>query len=134
MDTLVEKRGHSALALFLLAIDLFLAVCFFAEVGFVVPVFLDMFRDFGLQLPMPTQVVLNMSNIIMAFHGLGFGVLLCFGLWMIVLMYLAFNRRGDRKRLFARLWLIFVSFLLLMVIIMIAMFISPCGMGPAIRK
>jgi type II secretory pathway component PulF len=134
METSGDKQRHSVAALILLVLDLFLAVCMFMELGFVVPVFGEMFRDFGHRLSLHTKVVLNISNIIMAFHGLGFGILLCLALWTIVQRYLTLNRRRERKMLFFQLWLIFFSFVLLMVIITLAMFISPMGMGPAINK
>jgi type II secretory pathway component PulF len=80
METSDDKRQHSAVALILLVLDLFLATCMFLELGFVVPVCQDMFRDFGQKLPTPTQVVINISNTIMVFHGIVFGILLCFAL------------------------------------------------------
>ena len=113
METSDHKPRHSVLTLVVLVFDLLLATCACLELAFVVQVFGEMFRDFAFHLPTPTQILFKISNTLVAFHGVGFTLLLCFMLWMIMRTYLSLHRRGDQKILDARLSIIFVSFIVL---------------------
>ena len=43
---------------------------------FVIPTFADLFKDFGAALPLPTQIVINMSNFMVAWWYIIFGLLI----------------------------------------------------------
>jgi heme A synthase len=120
-ETPADKAKHSAGALTLLVVDLILAVCACLQLGFVVPVFGDMFRDLCKSLPPATQIILKLSSLIMAFHGVGFVLLTCLVLFGIIHMYLRFHRRGERKRLFTCLWVILVGLIVLVGIMTVIM-------------
>lgn len=121
--TPVDKAKHGAGALTLLVVDLIFAVCSCLQLGFVVPRFGAVFRDFGDPLPRATQIVLKLSSLVMAFHGVGFVLLTCLVLFGIIRMYMALHRRGERKRLFTHLWVILVAVVVLVGIMTVTMFL-----------
>jgi hypothetical protein len=129
MENQGDRPKHSVGALVLLVINLLLAVCICLQLAFVVPAVGEMFRDFGARLPMPTQIVLNISGVIMAFYGLGFSILICFMVGTIIWTYVTLHRRGDRRTLFASLWTILLALIVLMGIMTITMFAPIFRMG-----
>lgn len=129
METQDERPRHSLGALILLVIDLLFAVCIFLFLGFVVPVFVDMFRDFGSRFPAPTQIVSKISSALMAFHGVGLLLLTAFVIFLIIRMYIVLHRRGNRVALFNGLWILLFFFVVLIGIMIAAMFLPIFNAG-----
>jgi hypothetical protein len=123
MERSDDKPRHSVGALVLLVIDLLLVTLACLELGFVVPAFWEMLRDFGGPLPTATRILNSISSTIMAFHGVGFVLVTVLVLFLVMRMYLAFHRRGDRKGLFACLWATFATGLVLIGIMTFIMFL-----------
>lgn len=53
---------------------------------FVIPTFKDLFKGFGADLPMPTQIVMNMSDFFVAYWYIIFGVLFA-AVWFVMFTY-----------------------------------------------
>jgi type II secretory pathway component PulF len=134
METHGDKPGHSAGALILLAVDLLVALCLIVELVFVVPRFGAIFQDFGVSLPVATQLAVSLSRALNAFHGLGFSLLFCLVPGMIIWMYLSLHRLGDRKKLFTRLWTVWFVLVLLMGSITCTMFLPMGGMSDGLNE
>lgn len=66
---------------------------------FVIPVFEDMFADFGSALPVPTQIVVNMSNFLRG--NILYFIVAVFLIWFLFKKYR--NSRGGRKKIDALL-------------------------------
>jgi len=66
---------------------------------FVIPVFEDMFADFGSALPVPTQIVVNMSNFLRG--NILYFIVAVFLIWFLLKKYR--NSRGGRKKIDALL-------------------------------
>ena len=130
---LEDEPRHSVRVVIVLIIDLFLVACACLQLAFAVPVFGEMFRSFGAQLPRPTETLVHISNAVMAFHGVGFCLLSCFVFWMIIRMYLKLHRRGERTKLETRLRIILLSCFVLMGIMAVIMFLPIFQMGEGIR-
>lgn len=121
LETPSQLPQHSVGALVLLVIDMLLAIVILFTVGYVVPMFGQMFKEFEGPISGPTQVVLNISNVCMSSHGL---ILVClFGLmlWFIIHNYRLLHRKGDRKRLFRWLWVVLLSLFIIQGVLTIAM-------------
>ena len=66
---------------------------------FVIPIFEDMFADFGSALPVPTQIVVNMSNFLRG--NILYFIVAVFLIWFLFKKYR--NSRGGRKKIDALL-------------------------------
>ncbi len=69
---------------------------------FVIPSFEKMFADFGSELPMPTQVVINLSNFIQSYILVIIGVIIV-GIWILKRIYRTPQGRLRMDALFLRL-------------------------------
>jgi type II secretory pathway component PulF len=104
-------------------IDLFLALCAGYFLGFVVPVFGDMFEGLGASsLPVPTKVLLHISKFCMAAHGAPLILILALLLSGIVAIYWLLHRRG-RGSLFGYLWLVLLSLFLIVGLMFVSVFL-----------
>ena len=129
-----DKPRHSVGMLILLVFDLLLAVGACLQLAFVVPVFAEMYRDFGVQPPAGTQILLNISNAIMAFHGIGLTCLVCLVVGLIIWMYLTLHRQRKVKALLLSLWIIMTVVVVLAGIITVTMFTPGGGMHSTIEE
>jgi len=126
MDKPDDKPQHSIGGLILVVIDVILVLGAFLTLGFVVPVFEEMFRDFGAPLPPPTQFVMNISRLIMANYGAGLVFLTGLMVFGIVWTYITLHQQRKRATLFATLWAIFVAVVLLLAAMTCMMFSPLC--------
>jgi hypothetical protein len=121
METTPDKPRHCVGAIVLLVSNLLLALILCFILGFVVPVYTEMFQDFGGPLPTLAQVVAEISNSLRTFYGVGLWLLICILFALLVRMYLFHHRNGNRKALFIRLWLTLIVFSVLTGIIIFAL-------------
>lgn len=106
----------------LLVIDIIIVIYACLHLGFVIPVFGEMFSAFGVRMPPATQFFLNLSNVVMAFHGVGLVLLIFLLTFVVIRMYCALHQRGEKKTLFMRLWFILAGVFILVVIMTVSMF------------
>lgn len=115
--------------LVLLALTIIVAIGSLLEIAFVIPIFDNMFRDYGADLPKLTTFMIALSHMLTAFHYVGFVVLLTLALCTIVLLYLVDNRRQVPKPLYPRLALSLVAFILLIGFVTMTMYLPISKMG-----
>lgn len=130
----VERPRHSVGALILLVVDLILVTCACVELGFVVPVFGEMFADFGAKLPGPTQVVLNLAIPLTAFHHAGLAILICALNLGAILGYTHLWRSGHRRGLFGFLWTTLLIAVVACGVITVTMFLPMVTLGTTVGE
>lgn len=98
---------------------------------FVVPVFGEMFADFGAELPGPTMLVLNLSGFLRTYF-LGAAVLLCALIGLVGYAYSALRDSGDRTIAVTGMLGTLALLLILLCVIVAAMFLPVFRIGGTI--
>lgn len=118
--------------LILLALTIIVATGSLLEIAFVIPIFDNMFRDYGADLPGLTTFMIALSHMLTAFHYVGFIVLLTLTLCTIVLLYLVDNKCQVPKPLYPRLALSLLTFILLIGFVTMTMYLPISKMGTSV--
>ena len=87
---------------------------------FVVPVFIEMFSDFGTPLPALFQFFLTLSVILSSYNGLGCISLLTLVFFIITKTYFQFCKKGSLKTFYISAWM---SFALLLILVTSSLFL-----------
>ena len=116
-------RRHRIGAVVLLVIDLILVTNTFCILTFVVPVFGEMYHDFDVELPPSKQVLLGVSDMMRAFHGVGFALSLGSCVALIIWTFVVLYKRGGWSGLSAFVCIVFLCSMVLQGIIVVALFV-----------